>query len=166
MPKRLIKRILPGDNHQLKNSRSLRLLGRYLQDANLWHLNRHSAARAFSVGFFCAFVPLPMQTLLAVLFAFLIRANLPLSIALVWISNPLTMGPLFYFAYKIGASLLLIPPQHDKWAWSWDLMWQIWQPLVFGTLLCGLISAIASNVIIRLLWRWSIIRKWRARRSQ
>ena len=36
----------------------------------------------------------------------LVRANLPLIVALQWISNPLTMGPIYFADYKIGLSVL------------------------------------------------------------
>ncbi|SIQ68664.1 DUF2062 domain-containing protein [Aeromonas hydrophila] len=48
MPKRLIQRWLP-DPATLKEHKHLRLFGKLLLDANLWHLNRRSAAGAFAV---------------------------------------------------------------------------------------------------------------------
>lgn len=62
MPKRLIQRWLP-DPATLKEHKHLRLFGKLLLDANLWHLNRRSAAGAFAVGLFMAWVPLPCQLL-------------------------------------------------------------------------------------------------------
>jgi ABC-type glycerol-3-phosphate transport system substrate-binding protein len=64
MPKRLIKRWLP-DQDKLKEHKHLRLFGKLLLDASLWHLNRRSAAGAFAVGLFMAWIPLPCQMLLA-----------------------------------------------------------------------------------------------------
>ena len=107
MPKRLIKRWLP-DQDKLKEHKHLRLFGKLLLDANLWHLNRRSAAGAFAVGLFMAWIPLPCQMLLAAGGAILFRVNLPLSVALVWLSNPVTMPPLFYGAYLVGCQLLAI----------------------------------------------------------
>ena len=39
-------------------------------------------------------------------FALLVRANLPIIVALQWISNPLTMGPIYFADYKIGMTLI------------------------------------------------------------
>ena len=33
------------------------------------------------------------------------RCNIPIAIAVVWISNPITMGPMMYFAYKLGGAV-------------------------------------------------------------
>jgi len=55
-----------------------------------------------AVGLFCAFVPLPIQMLLAAAAAIIFRVNLPISVGLVWITNPVTIPPMFYFCYKVG----------------------------------------------------------------
>ena len=47
-----------------------------------------------------------IQMLVVFFFALLLRANLPLIVALQWISNPLTMGPIYFADYKIGMVLL------------------------------------------------------------
>ena len=52
--------------------------------------------------------------LLAALIAIWLKVNLPLSVALVWVSNPITMGPMFYFAYKLGALLMGEEPTVDE----------------------------------------------------
>ncbi|NIQ12825.1 MAG: DUF2062 domain-containing protein, partial [Gammaproteobacteria bacterium] len=64
-----------------------------------------------SIGLFVAFLPIPFQMLVAAVLAILFRVNLPISVALVWISNPLTMAPMFYFCYWLGSKLLSLPPQ-------------------------------------------------------
>ena len=105
MPKKLLQRFMP--NHEtIKNQKALKIFGSVLYNPNLWSLNRHSAAGAFAVGLFIAFIPLPSQMIMASGVAILCGVNLPLSVALVWVSNPITMPFLFYFAYRIGAWIL------------------------------------------------------------
>ena len=82
MPREFFKRHMP-DPQSIQDNKSLRFLGSLLHDANLWHLNRQSIARAMAVGLFWAMIPMPMQMLAAALVAIPLRANLPLSIGLV-----------------------------------------------------------------------------------
>lgn len=167
MPKRFLQRIMPDPN-QLKTNRNLRFLHRWLQDGNIWRLNRRAAAGAFAVGLFIAFVPLPSQMILAAVGAILLRVNLPLSVALVWVSNPLTMPPLFYFCYRVGASILRTPAEHFSfhlsWEWLVTTMAHIGPPFLLGCLVCGLFSGLIGYVMISQLWKFSTIRKYQKRR--
>ena len=43
---------------------------------------------AFFVGLFVAFMPIPGQTIAAAVLAVLLRCNLPLSVGLVFVTNP------------------------------------------------------------------------------
>lgn len=166
MPKRFIKRILPHHD-KIREHKHVRLFGTLLHDPNLWHLNRRSVSGALSVGLFTAFIPVPFQMVIAAGISIIVRVNLPISAALVWVTNPLTMPPLFYFAYKIGAWLLNEPPRHFHFelsiAWLQSSMTGIWQPFLLGCLVCGLTSAVLGNVILRLFWRWRVIRNWEQR---
>ena len=100
MPRKFIKKHLPSEQ-TLRGNTSLKWLSKYIKHPSLWHLNRKSVSRAFLAGVFCAFLPIPMQMVVAALLAILIRANLAVSIGLVWISNPLTMPPIFFFTYSL-----------------------------------------------------------------
>lgn len=86
MPRKFIKRFMP-DHDVIKRQKALRVFGNVLYNPNLWCLNRRSAAGAFAVGLFMAFVPLPSQMIMAAGLAIVLGVNLPLSIALVWITN-------------------------------------------------------------------------------
>lgn len=101
MPRKFLKKFMPNP-HEIKNNKFLSLFGKVLHEPNLWHMNRRSMAGAFFVGLFFAWWPVPFQMVLAAGGAILLRVNLPMSIALVWITNPLTMPPMFYFAYVVG----------------------------------------------------------------
>lgn len=94
MPRKLIKRFMP-DHEVIKRQKALKVFGNVLCNPNLWCLNRRSAAGAFAVGLFMAFVPLPSQMIMSAGLAVLLGVNLPLSVALVWVSNPITMPVLF-----------------------------------------------------------------------
>lgn len=94
MPKKTLKSLIPSVA-RIREIKSLGILGDWIYATNLWHINRYSASMAFFVGLFTAFMPIPGQMLLAASLALLLRCNLPLSVALVWVTNPLTMPALF-----------------------------------------------------------------------
>ncbi|WP_322863914.1 DUF2062 domain-containing protein [Aeromonas allosaccharophila] len=167
MPKRLIKRWMP-DQQTLKEHKHLRLFGKLLLDANLWHLNRRSAAGAFAVGLFMAWVPLPCQMLLAAGGAILCRVNLPLSVALVWLSNPFTMPPLLYGAYLVGCQLLGHSAQQIEIEftreWLVSVLGTVAPPLLLGSLILALLSSLVGYTLIRTFWRISTVRQWQKRK--
>ena len=53
--------------------------------------------------------------------------------------NPITMGPMMYFAYKLGAAWSQTADRSDRpeWAWLAERLSEIWAPLIVGCLLCG-----------------------------
>ncbi|PYC24645.1 DUF2062 domain-containing protein [Aquipseudomonas alcaligenes] len=166
MPRRLFKRYMP-DPTLVREHKSLRFLGALLHDPNLWHLNRHSVSRAMAVGLFAAFVPMPMQMLLAASLAIPIRANLPISVGLVWLTNPVTMPPIFYCTYKLGALLMGIPPvelpEELTWDWITGELATHWQPFLLGSLLSGTVLAASAYGLTMAYWRWWVAHNWRKR---
>jgi len=160
MPKKFLRKYLP-DPHKITQSKSLKIFGSLLHEPNLWHMNRKSVSMAFLVGFFFMWVPLPSQMILAAGAAILLRCNLPIAVALVWITNPITMGPMFYFAYRLGNVMLGSPVNDIEFEASFDWIQQqmetIWQPLLLGCFSLGVTSAITGFFVIRLLWRLHIV---------
>ena len=168
MPRNLIKRYMP-DHKKIRDHKHLKFLGTLLHDPNILHLNRRSVAGAFSVGLFMAFVPVPFQMVLAAIGAIVARVNLPISVALVWITNPLTMPPIFYAAYKVGTWILNKPIQDIEFQlsveWLMTGLSTIWQPFLLGCFVCGLSFALLGNVFIRLFWRIRVNLNWQKRRQ-
>lgn len=166
MPKKFMQRYLPTPD-KVKSMRSLHFLGDILHEPNLWHINRHGVARAFLIGVFWCFIPMPFQMVVAAVFAVMLNANLPLSVALVWISNPLTMPPLFYFNYKIGAWLMGRPvitfEFQLSWSWISHRLVEIGIPLYFGSLVVATVGACISYLVIQFLWRRKVRSDWRRR---
>lgn len=167
MPRNLIKRFTP-DHDTIRNHKHMRMFGTLLHDPNIWHLNRRSVSGAFAVGLFWSMIPIPLQMLAAAAGAILFRVNLPLSVALVWITNPLTMPPIFYINYLVGSWLLDTHPEEKDFEisleWFSQSMDQIWQPLYFGSLVTGLLLAIIGFFGVRLLWRLHIISRIKDKR--
>jgi uncharacterized protein (DUF2062 family) len=168
MAKKALKRWLP-DPHVVKTHKSLQFLGHLLHDPNLFHLNRHSVAGAMFVGLFVAFLPIPGQMPVAALLALLCRVNLPISVALVWITNPLTMAPVFYTTYELGRWILDAPAIHVSldisWSWFKTELPKLWQPLLLGSVLTGLACGTSGYVCMQMFWRWHVRRNWRKRQE-
>lgn len=160
MPKKLLRKYLP-DPHKIREHKSVKMFGNWLHEPNLWHLNRKSVSLAFAVGLFCAWVPVPFQMALAAGVAIILRSNLPISVALVWISNPVTMPPLFYFAYKFGAWILGTPELSFvfelSFEWLKTEMLMIWKPFLVGCFTLAVVSSALGFAAIRLAWRISVV---------
>lgn len=169
MPKKFFQRWLPHSS-TVKTHPKLQFFGALLHEPNLWHLNRNSLAGGTAVGLFTAFLPVPMQMLIAAAFAILFRVNLPLSMSLVWITNPFTMPPVFFFAYRIGCALLGQTPNHAAFhfslEWMTSMIDYIWQPLLLGCLTLAIVSAGLGYVTIQFLWRLHVNHTWRTRRER
>lgn len=169
MPRRLLKRYLPAPHKVREDKYFRRLFGDWLHDPNIWHLNRHSVSGAFAIGLFMAFVPFPVgQTLTASALAIFFRVNLPLAAALVWITNPITMGPVYLLAIKLGGWILGVPVTIPHFELSWDWLSMelvtIWKPLVVGCMIFSVVAAALGYSGIHLLWRWYVLRKLRKKR--
>jgi uncharacterized protein (DUF2062 family) len=169
MARKFIQRFLPDPNW-IKKHPSLRFLGEWVHDPNIWHLNRQSVAIATFIGLFVAFIPLPGQMLLAAFLAVFFSANLPISVCLVWVSNPITMPPMFYFCYKVGAMLLDTTAGQFEFELSWEWISRelssIWKPLLLGCFVNGIFFGLLGSTAARWAWRRHTIRRWHERRKK
>jgi uncharacterized protein (DUF2062 family) len=169
MPRQTLKSFLPSPA-KMRRRGTLDPLGEWVYASNLWHLNRYSASMAFFVGLFLAFLPVPGQMFLAAAGAVLLRCNLPLSVGLVWVTNPLTVPAIFFIAYRVGALLIDVPVQDVQFAltieWFQHGLLRVWKPLLVGCLLCGLFFGSLGYFVINVLWRLRVARQWRRRAQE
>jgi uncharacterized protein (DUF2062 family) len=170
-PKQKLQRYF-SNRDAILNSRVGGWLGAHLHDPEIWHFGRRAVAGAVGIGFFLAFVPLPMHMVMAVLLALVCRVNLPVAVAAVWIANPVTVAPMFIFALKVGG--LVTHHEIDFGALHFDATWdnvrdvfaQLWLPLVVGCLLCGAAAGALGNAAVRGLWRLHLLRRLKQRRQR
>jgi uncharacterized protein (DUF2062 family) len=143
---------------------------RLLHDPNLWGIRRRTVVPAFALGSFLACMPVPAQMLVGVLGALAMRINIPVAALTTLVSNPLTMGPIYYFEYRLGRRLLGLPPR--PFAFELSLDWltgsflAVWQPLLLGALLLGTVCATIAYFGLDLLWRASLADYLEARRRR
>jgi uncharacterized protein (DUF2062 family) len=106
---------------------------------------------------------------LAAAAAIYFRTNLPISVGLVWVSNPITMPPLFYGAYLLGDIILGGPNAEFSFELSFDWLMNelsaIWAPFLLGCFILGVLSSAGGYASIRLLWRLHIIRQWETKKT-
>ncbi|PCI02527.1 MAG: ATP-binding protein [Zetaproteobacteria bacterium] len=167
MPRRILKKYFPNPK-KIRDNKCLKIFGSLLHSPELWHFSRNSIAKAFAIGLFCAWIPIPFQMVLAAGFAILFSANLPMSAALVWITNPFTMAPMFYIAYKIGATIMGVGEVPFKMELTLDWLINgtllIWQPFLLGCFALASISALLGYFGIQIFWRWAVMRRWKQRK--
>ncbi len=183
MPRHFFRKIVPSE-HAMRQNRVVRLFGSSLLSRRFWHLNRHSTAWGVASGLLFAFVPLPIQTLAAVSAAIVGRGNVALAVAFTWVSNPLTWLPCFMLSYQVGRLITGTPPipnlmEQVKAAMDAGLVegsgmavQMLWEdlphfyPLIVGGLALGAASAVLAFVIVKLAWRWHVVRRWHTRHEQ
>ncbi len=158
------KHRLPTREH-IVNTKCLKFLEEHIRDHNLWHFTRRSLSRATAIGLFCAFLPMPFEMLPAAIGAIVFRANLPVSLAWVWVSNPLTWIPLFTPAYLLGAKLLgvnAMPLEQITFGFLGSQLAALW----LGCLIVGGALATLGFWTVRVLWRIKVLSVWKDRRRR
>ena len=178
MPRKLFKKYLPS-HETVRNNKHVARFGGFLQHHNLWHLNRHSVAGGVAVGMFSGLVPGPLQMVSAALLAIPLRVNLPVALATTLYTNPVTIGPLYLFAYLIGRLIiggdgrLIGPPPEWQWSQLSDsleafLRWAVSMgtPLALGLVTLALCLAALGYTCVQLGWRAHVKRAWRRRRRE
>ncbi len=67
----------------------------------------HYVAVGMAAGIFISVTPtMPFHTILAIMFAFLLKGSKPAAVLGVWFCNPVTVGPLYLGSYHLGMFLL------------------------------------------------------------
>lgn len=134
-----------------------------------WTLNRRNVTRAFAMGLFISFVPLPIHFLLAAGLALILRLNVPAAVAGTFFTNPFTMVPLYLSAYWIGTQILGVPERPVAFEMSWDWLMTgllpIWKPFLLGCAVMGLLSAMAGYAIVGGLWHVTLVMKYHKRKN-
>lgn len=83
-----------------------------------WVVKLRSSPRAIAgglgVGTFIAFTPtMGIQLILAVIVATMFNMNRPASMIPVWITNPITVAPIYTFNYWLGCKFVAGPPLRE-----------------------------------------------------
>jgi uncharacterized protein (DUF2062 family) len=156
--------------------RLLRPFAKQLSQPNLWHFNHRSIPRGVAIGLGIGVIIPVMHTAVAALLAIPARANVVMAAAFTLAINPLTIPPMYYAAYRIGAWELhqdskLINAQAAERVSSELGRLLFWIHQASGSIALGVLTiAFASAVIgylgASLVWRFWAHSRWRQRRAK
>jgi len=120
----------------------------------LWSFKRTHVAASLYAGSVLALMPVyGLQVALALALAIVVRGNLTVMVALQMITNPLTMGPIYYGTHKLGRWLIDAVGFGDG-ATSWGTN-------VNALVLGGILGGLALALVVDVLWR---VMAWESRR--
>lgn len=182
MPRKYFRKFLPSHD-VVKQNRHIARLGPWLQHHNLWHLHRRSVAGGIAVGLFAGLIPgsNPVQFTVAALLAIAFRVNLPLAVVVTLYSNPFTIVPLYFTAYKLGQFAMLrttdggLPPLalslQDVGLLEWlpaafNWLTSVGRPLLIGLPLLAVLLAVAGYFIVNWAWQLHVRYEWYRRRRR
>jgi len=120
--------------------------------------NRKMISRGVFIGLFIAFIPMPMQMAAVLLVMPFVRFNVPIAIAMCWLSNPFTMPPMYYMEYLTGAFFLGNEISHVEMTLEWfsDNIDDIFIPLYTGTLFYSVVGASSAYWAVNHFWKSSV----------
>ena len=156
MPRKKLKKILPS-HQKIKEQKFLKIFGKFLHKKEIWSLSRKKVVLGVFIGIFVACLPMPLQMVLASLLAIIFNANLPISFILIFISNPITMPPLFYLEYQIGKQI--IKPENPI-EFNFDSMYDNFADIALclwtGAIVLGVFTSVITGILINFLWIYTV----------
>lgn len=170
------RRFFPSREHIHKN-RWLGWLAPHLTHPRLWHFSRRGVAMGVALGvFFGLLIPIA-QIPFAAGSAMLLRANVPAAIGSTLITNPVTFGPIYYGAYRLGcwvtgeaqgaepARRLTTQGHlaHEDEVAPWSRLAGLGKPLLVGLAIVASLTGLLVYAAISLFWRWRVLAKRRGR---
>jgi len=119
---------------------------------------RKMITRGVTLGLFIAFIPMPMQMAAVLLFMPFFRFNVPIAIAMVWITNPFTMPPIYVVEYYTGSFFLgtEITDVQMTLGWFSDNIDDIFIPLYTGAMFYSITSSFIAYWLVNHFWKASV----------
>ncbi|MGQ9724646.1 MAG: DUF2062 domain-containing protein [Tepidimonas sp.] len=190
-----VQSLLPS-RERLYSMRWLRWLAPYLHHPRLWHINRKGLALGLALGVFFGLLIPVAQIPASATVAVLLRANLPAAVASTLVTNPVTFGPVYFGAYKLGQWVLQAAPADavvsdpdaiavptpgastvpttsaPQRSW-WERLVDLWhwvttvgKPLVVGLAIVASVSSVLVYLLVHGLWILKVRLARRQRRRQ
>ena len=137
----------------------------------LWHwlyvtgclrVGPEAAARGVAVGLFIGLTPtVGFQTVFMIVGCIVLRGNFPVAFAVSWLSNPITMGPLYWGFHELGQFLYEVVPFSRNPIPDWMIEGPMDTVLftAIGSLLVATSFAVAGYLFSHWLHRFLIARR-------
>jgi uncharacterized protein (DUF2062 family) len=166
----------------IRSNRWLRWLGPALHHRRLWHISRRGLALGMALGFFFGLLIPLAQIPLSAAAAVALRANVPAAVASTLVTNPLTFGPIYYAAWRVGSAILGesvdAPPAPGPGAAAQDepadeSCWRmvsrrllgVGKPLLLGLAIMAIVVGVTTYFLVSAAWRMSVLWKRHRRRN-
>ena len=150
-----------------KQSKIDAFLEKYNLPKDYLGINRRSVTRGVGIGLFWGFIPMPMQMAAVLATTPFIRFNVPIALSMVWLSNPVTMPPMYYMEYLTGNFLLGREGIHNvelTVEWFKNNLGDIFVPLYVGTAFYSIV--VSGLIYLGLNWLWiHSVRKEKAQKD-
>jgi uncharacterized protein len=162
-------RSLIPTREQIMANRWLGWLRPFLAHPQLWHWSRRGVALGVALGvFFGLLIPIA-QIPFSAGAAVLLRANVPAAAASTLVTNPVTFGPVYYAAYRLGSWIYGDSPEKkspqieasDPETSLWDHISKLGLPLITGLAIMATLFGLLSYFIISAVWYWRVKAKRR-----
>jgi len=143
--------------HFLKKISSSKKFNDFLEKRKLpkayFATTRRAITKALLVGFFWGFIPMPMQMGGVMLTATLFKFNVPLALATVWLSNPVTYPFMFYLEYITG-NIILGKESLGNIELTMDWFTSHWSDIAISMYVGAAFWAIVGSFVVYLFVNW------------
>ena len=134
-------------------------LDKYKLPKAYFAINRRAVTKGLLVGLFWGFIPMPFQMLGVLATTPFMKFNVPIALATVWLSNPITYPPLWYLEYLTG-NLILGKDGIDNIELTMQWFKEHWNdivvPLYVGTAFYSTVVAYLIYLLANWLWIKSV----------
>lgn len=179
MAKQFFQSWLPSPE-KVSKLKLMRFFGQRPLNPLLWYVNRKSISRAVFIGAFFGLLPIPFHSVLIILVVLLLEVNLPVALALAWLSNPLTLVPILYVGFWVGSKIyhvhminkdMMLGVLHQICNWlkhfgHGHIDLSLAKILMSGLVIEALVLALCLYAATEIFWRWSIMRHRQKRRQK
>jgi len=154
MPRKFFDKYLPTEK-KIRKYKILKIFGETLYQKGLWDTSRKTIILSIFISLFIALQPIPFQMIIVSFLAIVFKFNLPISLLMVWITNPLTMPIIYYIEYNIGSFFLKNNTINRDFSIEFinNNFFDIATQLYIGSFIFGIIVSLIISIIFNYYWK-------------